>query len=405
MFVAANILPISQVKKIKVLRIINRFNLGGPTYNATFLTRFLGDQFETLLIGGLPEEGESDSLHILEQYDVSPRLLPEMKRKPNFQSDRKAYRKIKEIIHEFKPDIVHTHAAKAGALGRKAAKSCKVPIVVHTYHGHVFEGYFNKVKTSVFKGIERNLAKSTSAIIAISELQKQDLVQKHQVCSSRQTEIIPLGFDLNKFHENLEQKRLTVRAKYQLQDNEVAISLVGRLAPIKNHLFFIDVLKEVAKLTNQKLCIFIVGDGTERNVIEQAIETYSWPKNIRFELTSWIKNITDFNPGMDISCLCSKNEGTPVSLIEAQAANVCVISTDVGGVKDVVFNKKTGFIVTSNSKLEYIEKLKMLVEDHELRKSLGSQGWDYVKDKFHYTRLVNDVRDLYFKLLNEKNAK
>ncbi|MFM7667374.1 MAG: glycosyltransferase, partial [Bacteroidota bacterium] len=163
-------------KKIKVLRIINRFNIGGPTYNATFLTRFLSDEFETLLIGGLPEKGESDSLHILEEYGVEPILLPEMKRKPNFLSDRKALKKIKEIIAEYKPDIVHTHASKAGALGRKAALDMKVPVVVHTFHGHVFHSYFGKVKTELYKFIERKLAQKSTGIIAISDLQKNELV-------------------------------------------------------------------------------------------------------------------------------------------------------------------------------------------------------------------------------------
>ncbi|MCO5260174.1 MAG: glycosyltransferase [Crocinitomicaceae bacterium] len=392
------------MKKIKVLRIINRFNLGGPTYNATFLTKFLGDEFETLLIGGLPEEGEADSLHILDQYGVKPVLLPEMQRIPNIQSDRKAYKRIKEIIKEFQPDIVHTHAAKAGALGRRAAKSAKVPIIVHTYHGHVFDGYFNPLKTSVYKTIERNLAKSSNAIIAISPLQKEELVNKYKICKGNQTHIVPLGFDLTKFHTNIESNRIKTRSKYKLKEDEIAIAITGRLAPIKNHIFFIEVLQEVVKKTSKSIRVFIVGDGTERGIIEQTINNYNWPNHIQFELTSWIKEIDEFNPGMDLVCLCSKNEGTPVSLIEAEAANVPVLSTDVGGVKDVVINKKTGIIVTSNTKSEYIEKLTELIEDDSLRKQLAESGWEFVKDNFHYSRLVKDVKELYFKLLKEKNV-
>ena len=142
-------------RKIRVLRIINRFNIGGPTYNAAFLTKFLGNEYETILVGGLPEEGEADSLFILDKYDVKPILLKEMTREPNFYSDRKAYKKIREIIQKFKPDIVHTHAAKAGALGRRAAAAENVPIILHTFHGHVFHSYFGKVKTLIFKKIER----------------------------------------------------------------------------------------------------------------------------------------------------------------------------------------------------------------------------------------------------------
>jgi len=146
------------VKKIKILRIINRFNIGGPSYNVTFLTRFMGDEYETKLVGGLPDAGESDSLHILEKYGVSPILIEELVRQPSISNDRKAYKRLKEIIRDYEPDIVHTHASKAGALGRKAARACNVPVVVHTFHGHVFHSYFGRVKTNLFKAIERRLA-------------------------------------------------------------------------------------------------------------------------------------------------------------------------------------------------------------------------------------------------------
>ena len=145
-------------KKIKVLRILNRFNLGGPTFNATFLSAFIGDQFETILIGGVPDEGETDSLHIVRQYGLEPIIIEEMQRNPNVKSDFLAYKKIKRIIEIEKPDIVHTHAFKAGLLGRRAAAKLKVPIIIHTYHGHVFHSYFNSLKTSVVKGVEKATA-------------------------------------------------------------------------------------------------------------------------------------------------------------------------------------------------------------------------------------------------------
>lgn len=385
-----------------MLRIINRFNIGGPTYNATFLTRYIGDEFETLLVGGLPEADEADSLHIPQQYGLTPLLIEEMQRNPNLKSDQKAYKRIRKIIEDFKPDIVHTHAAKAGALGRRAAKAAKVPIIVHTYHGHVFHGYFNRFKTSVFKLIERKLAKYSTRIIAISDLQKNELVHKFNICNDKQTVVIPLGFDLEKFNTSRDVNRIETRKNYQLNEDEIAIGIIGRLAPIKNHLFFIDVLKEIR--TSKKIRVFIVGDGEEKNSIETAINQYSWPENITFEMTSWIMDIAAFNPAMDIICLCSINEGTPVSLIEAQASNVAVISTDVGGVKDIVLDKKTGFIVTSNTKEEYKEKLLTLIEDDILRKKMSDSGWDFVKDTFHYTRLAKDVRELYLTLMKEKNA-
>lgn len=388
-------------KKIKVLRIINRFNIGGPTYNATFLTKFISDDFETMLVGGLPEKGESDSLHILEEYGVSPVLMDEMKRLPSFQSDRKAYIRLKEIIREFKPDIVHTHASKAGALGRKAAYELKVPIIVHTYHGHVFHSYFGKFKTYLYKTIERRLAKRSTGIIAISELQKEELTHDHKICSGKKIAVIPLGFDLHKFHENLETKRKDVRQEYEIDSNEVAIAIVGRLAPIKNHSLFLKVIERVAQHTHKKIAVFIVGDGTERENIEKKIAEMALGAHVRFILTSWIKDIGTFNAGMDIICLTSNNEGTPVSLIEAQAANIPVISTDVGGVRDVVQDGETGFIVPKKSVKEFAEKLLLLVEDEKKRKKMSQKGWTFVEEKFHYTTLVKNVESYYRKLLNE----
>ena len=228
----------SDRKKIKVLRIINRFNIGGPTYNATFLTKFLSNDFETLLIGGLPEENEANSLHILEKYGVDPVLLPEMKREPNFKSDRIALKKIKAIIKEFKPDIVHTHASKAGALGRKAAISCKVPVIVHTFHGHVFHSYFGKIKTGLFKNIERYLARKSTGIIAISNLQKKELCEIHKIAPKDKTRVIPLGFDLEIFQKNYNNNRINTRNKYEIDEQTIAIAIVGRLTAIKDHHFF-----------------------------------------------------------------------------------------------------------------------------------------------------------------------
>jgi glycosyltransferase involved in cell wall biosynthesis len=390
------------VRKIKVLRIINRFNIGGPTYNATFLTRFLSDDFETLLVGGLPEEGESDSLHVLEEYGVQPLLIDEMKRLPNFSSDRKAYKRLKQIIEEFQPDIVHTHASKAGALGRKAAYSLKVPVIVHTFHGHVFHSYFGKVKTAIFKAIERNLAKKSTGIIAISELQKTELSNEHHICPEQKIKVINLGFDLHKFHENLDEKRAITRKEFNVQEDEVAIAIVGRLAPIKNHSLFLEAMRIVASKTQKKCVAFIVGDGTERESISAKIQELGFPSHFRVEMTSWIKDIGTFNAGMDIICLSSNNEGTPVSLIEAQAANIPVVTTDVGGVKDILLDGETGFVVPKNNPESYAEKVLLLIEDEKKRKKMSQNGWTFVEEKFHYTTLVKNVEAYYRELLNAK---
>lgn len=387
--------------QIRVLRIINRFNIGGPTYNATFLTRFLPGDFETLLVGGLPEADESDSLHIPKSYGLEPVLIKEMQRLPNLASDRAAYKRLKQIIEEFRPDIVHTHAAKAGALGRKAAKACNVPVIVHTYHGHVFHSYFGALKTRLYKFIERRLAKQSDGIIAISPLQKDELAVQHKICPAEKIRVIPLGFDLGKFREHLPEKRKATREKYKLAEDEVAVAIVGRLAPVKNHAMFLAAVEQVLK-ADIRARFFIVGDGSERETIAAKVAELNAAYGPVVEMTSWITDIATFNAGMDIICLTSDNEGTPVSLIEAQACDLPVISTDVGGVRDILKEGETGFVVPRRDVAAFAEKLQLLITKKEIREKMSQNGWNFVEEQFHYKTLVNNMESYYRELLAKK---
>tara|TARA_R110002072_G_scaffold282761_3_gene445965 strand:+ start:38529 stop:39746 length:1218 start_codon:yes stop_codon:yes gene_type:complete len=394
--------PRKYKRKVKVLRIINRFNIGGPTYNATFLTAFLGDDFETKLVGGLPDVGESDSLYILKKYNIEPVLIEEMVRLPNLASDRAAYKRLKAIIREFEPDIVHTHASKAGALGRKAAKSCRVPIIVHTFHGHVFHSYFGNIKTNLFKIIERKLAKKSDAIVAISSIQKKELIETHNICREDKVSVVPLGFDLKQFHDKAKTERARIRKEQNIEDDEVAIAIIGRLAPVKNHTFFLNVMEYVLAKTSKNVKCFIVGDGPEREFIEAKVILINKKHNNSIKLTSWVEDVASFNAGMDIICLTSKNEGTPVSLIEAQASGVALISTDVGGVRDIIVEEETGYVVPVNETELFSEKLLFLVENENKRQIMSQNGWKFVEEKFHYKTLVKNMTKLYDELIERK---
>ena len=332
-----------------------------------------------------------------------------MRRAIRFGNDYAAYKKIKQIIEEFKPDIVHTHASKAGTLGRMAAFSCNVPAVVHTFHGHVFHSYFSKAKTTVFKRIEKKLAEKSSAIVAISDIQKEELANIHKITTPDKIEVIPLGFDLQRFQTDLDKKRELFRNEYQISDNEIAIGIIGRLVPIKNHKFFLEALKKVLQKTNKKVRAFIVGDGeSKENIIALAQELnieYS-QSNIAFKktpltFTSWIKNIDVVNAGIDIIALSSLNEGTPVSLIEAQACNNPVISTNVGGIENVIINGKTGFLSDINDVENYAKNLLELIENDSKRNEMKKNGWNHVRQRFSYKRLVGDIDNLYKKLLEK----
>lgn len=393
----------------KVLRIINRFNLGGPTFNAALLTKYLSPDYETMLIGGKEEKSEESSMHILDELGIAPRFIEAMQREIGIKNDREAYKEIKKIIKSFKPDIIHTHASKAGAIGRYAGIAYGKAKLVHTFHGHVFHSYFGKFKSNVYKNIERALAIKTDKIIAISERQKLELVKKYSICSNEKVEVIPLGFELDKFNCGREEKRKSFRNRFGLDDDEIAIGIIGRLVPIKNHHLFIDAIKSLKENSSKKIRAFIIGDGEQR----EALKAYTAQSGLDFlngdfeegmkatvHFTSWIKEIDWANAGLDIIALSSLNEGTPVSLIEAQAGGTPIITTRVGGVSDIVQNNKTGIIVPANNPALFFKKLQTLVEDDQLRSKMGANGWDFVKDKFHFNRLIKDMSALYEELLS-----
>ncbi|MBL7936925.1 MAG: glycosyltransferase [Bacteroidia bacterium] len=388
----------------KVLRIINRFNIGGITYNVSFLSKYLEPDYETLLVGGPEEEGEDSSLYIPEGMGLKPRVLHEFQREINLKSDYKAYKEIKKIIKEFKPDIVHTHASKAGAIGRLAAISCNVPIIIHTFHGHVFHSYFGKLKTGVYKIIERYLAKHSTAIIAISNKQKHELSDIFHIAPKDKVHVIPLGFDLKKFTQNKEQNRKEFRWKYSLKDNQLAIGIIGRLAPIKNHGLFIESIAYLKQNGISNFKAFIIGDGDTREIIAETCKTFnvSWSNNPTDEVnvifTSWITNVEWALHGLDIVTLTSLNEGTPVSIIEAQAAGKYVVSTNVGGIEDVLHPECGLLSEITDKNLFFQNLLKTCQNSHNLSVS-AVKGEEWAIKKYSYTRLIDDMSNLYEQLI------
>ncbi|MEA3447540.1 MAG: glycosyltransferase [Bacteroidota bacterium] len=390
----------------KVLRIINRFNLGGPTYNVAYLSKYMAPEFETLLIGGKNAEYEGASDYIVKNLGLHPIIIPEMQREINYRNDYLAYQKIRDIIKRWNPDIVHTHATKAGVLGRLAAHRLKVPVIVHTYHGHIYHSYFNKPKTAIYKQIDRNLAKKTTRIIAISEQQKQELVFKHKIAAAKNFNVIPLGFDLERFQQHYQEKRSAFRRKYNIAVDTLTIGIVGRLTKVKNHALFLDAFAKTKSATHKKVKAFIIGDGELKNQLIKHAAHLGLSVSMKHEntdsdiiFTSWIKEIDLVYPGLDIACLTSINEGTPVSLIEAQAANTPVVTTNVGGIENTVIPGKTALLAQNKNLNDYTAKLLLMVNDDNLRKNMAQEGWVFVKSNYDFNRLVNDMKSLYNHLL------
>ena len=396
----------------RVVRIINRLNLGGPTYNAVYLTKYLAPEFETILVAGVKQKSEESSEFILKSLGVEPVIIPETSRDISPLKDIHSYNKINSIIKKFKPDIVHTHAAKAGALGRVSAMRNKVPVLVHTFHGHFFHSYFSSYKTKIFLKIEQYLARHCDAIVALSETQKKELSVDFPVCPPEKIRVIPLGFDLAKFSHDMEAKRKKFREQYHVRENEIAIGIIGRIVPVKNHTLFLNALKIVLEKTASPLKAFIIGDGEDRDKIESLAVSlnipYSTPEknnpDAKLIFTSWIKEIDIAIAGLEIIAMTSLNEGTPVSIIEAQAAGKPVVATSVGGIHDVVINGETALLSPTENAEAFAQNLLLLTENENLRKKMQQKGKELVEDRFSYKRLVSDMSLLYNELLSRKSA-
>lgn len=396
----------------KVLRILNRFNVGGPTYNVAYLSKYIGSEYETMLIGGVKEENEGSSEYILQELDIPYTIVPSMKRSINPFQDLIALWSIIQIIRTFKPDIVHTHAAKAGTIGRTAAIICRVPIIIHTFHGHVFHSYFNSFKTKVFTSIERFLARKSTRIIAISDIQKHDLGTVYKICTPTKITVVPLGFKLDAFTQNIEEKRQSFRRLYGISNTTILLGIVGRLAPVKNHKMFIDAVKYCTEQSNKAIQACIIGDGELREVLELYCKSIGLQYSTHTDsehrhpiiFTSWIQDVDRAYAGLDIVCLTSKNEGTPVSLIEAQATGTPIVSTNVGGIQNIVIEGKTALLSENNTK-DFANKLLQLITDNETRTRMSAASQQEIIEKFSYQNLCTSMQKVYEDCLLLKKEK
>ena len=394
----------------RVLRILNRLAVGGPVLNATYLSKYLAPDFETILVVGEKEDHEKSAAYLADGLGINYVTIKGMGRSINPGSDYFAYRELKKLIKSYRPDIVHTHAAKPGALGRLAASAAKVPVVLHTFHGHVFHSYFNSLKSNFYINTERFLARRTDAIVAISDQQKKELVEQFKIGPGEKFHVVPLGFDLDRFQTNREEKRKIFRREFGVEDDTIAIGIIGRLVPVKNHYLFLKAIKHVFENTQKKVKAFIIGDGETRNDLENmaretgiAFSTQNDPHHPHaLVFTSWRSDVDVINAGLDIVCLTSFNEGTPVSLIEAQAANKPIVSTRVGGIADIVLENETALLAEVQETEKFCAHLLHLVEDDGLRRKLGANSSSHVMQRFSYQRLVKDMSQLYYQLLEKK---
>ncbi|MFA5164104.1 MAG: glycosyltransferase family 4 protein [Candidatus Omnitrophota bacterium] len=389
-------------QKIKVLRIIARLNVGGPAIHTILLTSALNDaEYASVLVCGNVDRSEKDMSYLADTKGVKPVIIPELCRSINPVKDLRAFIAIFRAIKEFKPDIVHTHTAKAGALGRAAAVLAGVPVRIHTFHGHIFDGYFSKLQAAVFLAIERVLACFTKYIIVVSEAQKSDIAEKYRIAGENKIKVVPLGLELEKYAA-IGGRDGNLRKELGIGDGAVLVSIIGRLVPVKNHRMFVDAAKIALSGTPAPDMRFvIVGDGEERTELEAYAAGAGLEGRIVFH--GWKEDMAGVYADSDIVALTSLNEGTPVALIEALASGRPVVSTDVGGVRDVVQDGRTGYLVASGDARTFAGKLCELAADSSKRASFGAAGKASVMGKYSSERLISDIKRLYTDSLIDYN--
>jgi glycosyltransferase involved in cell wall biosynthesis len=384
---------------IRVVRIISRLNIGGPAIQAITLTRLLEPRgYRTCLVRGLesPREGSMD--YLAKELDVVPALVQSMRRDPG-PSDLDALARLVSILRRKRPHIVHTHAAKAGTLGRLAtliAFPRSRPVLIHTFHGHSLTGYFSGPVSLMYKTVERQLASRTDTLLAVSNEVRDDLVRLG-VAAPAKFMVLPLGFDLAPFFDDSDrrQRRAALRAEWAIGPDDEVVTLIARLVPIKRVDRFLRAAKKLAERPRTRFVV--VGDGELHGQLTASDEARALGN--RLVWAGFRRDMADVCFASDVVMLTSDNEGTPVSLIEAQAAAVPVVATDVGGVRSAVLQGQTGMLTASDDERQLASSAASILDDPGLARRMGEVGRMHTRSSYGIERLVEEHDQLYRRVL------
>ena len=375
----------------KVARVITRMNIGGPARHVTILTAGAGPEFDAALLAGEPEGREGSLEDEAVGAGVEVVHVPHLHRSLSPLADLMAFAWLYRYFRRERPAIVATHMAKAGTVGRLAAALAGVPVIVHTFHGHVLDGYFGRATTSFFLWVERALGRLTTQFIAISPEVAADLARLG--IGRGKTTIVRLGLNLEHLAGG-EPGRL--RAELGVSPQAPLVGIVGRLVPIKALDLFLDAAVEVAR-ARPDAHFAIVGDGELWNEIRSWIEEKGLSG--RVHMTGWRRDLPAVYAALDLVVCCSINEGTPVSLIEAAASGRPVVGTQVGGIPDIIAAGVNGLLVPSGDARALAGAIKELIEDPERRRSMGLAGRQMVLERHSPERMVGEIKSVYTRLL------
>jgi glycosyltransferase involved in cell wall biosynthesis len=377
---------ISQGDRATVLRLITRLNIGGPGRQAILLTRGIGPDFPTVLAAGIPGEREGE----LDYEGLEVRRLP-LVRPIQPPTDARAFRSVRRLLSRTGAKLLHTHMAKAGTVGRLAAlRVTPRPALVHTFHGHVLKGYFGTAQQRVFLEVERWLARWTDALLAVSPEIRDELLEIG-IGRPSQFHVIPLGLDLDPFL-TIDGSGGTLRKQLGLGPGVPLAGVVGRLVPIKDHATLLRSMRELPELH-----LAVLGDGELRWELENLAEQLGIGSRVHF--VGWWRAMADALADLDVVILTSRNEGTPVALIEALAASRPVVATDVGGVRHVVKHGVTGLLCAPGDILGISQAVRRVLVRPEAARALAAEGRRRVATQFGHHRLIDDHRSLYAELL------
>jgi len=390
---------LQSTRKIRVLRVIARLNMGGPAHHVGLLGSGLDqERYETLLLHGYVAAGEGSLEDLVRSRGVAMARVPGLRPELRPHDDVRALASLVRAIRRLRPDILHTHTAKAGMLGRLAAvlAGSPRPLIVHTYHGHVLEGYFGPLQNATYRRLERRLASVSDALIGVSSATVHDLVRLG-IAPRSKFRVIPIGLDLDPFLQATPEDGLEFRREAGVQRDELLLTFVGRLVPIKR----VDILlRSVARAreVGAPVRLAIVGDGDLRPTLEQLAARLDLSGHVHF--AGYRSDMATVAAAADIAVLSSDNEGTPVSLIEAAAAGVPAVATAVGGVPDVVL-ADTGLLAPSGDPKGLAEAIASLARDPARRARMGREARPHVAARFTVERLVQDIGHLYEELIGE----
>ncbi|HSF62471.1 MAG TPA: glycosyltransferase [Gaiellaceae bacterium] len=386
---------------IRILRVIARLNMGGPAIHVANLAAGLETRgYHTTLVAGSLARGEDSMDFLAERLGVTVVSVPELQREVSMLHDARSVRHMTALIRRERPHILHTHTAKAGAIARAAALlagRARPPIVVHTFHGHVLKGYFGPARTAFFRQVERNLARSSDVLVAVSPEVRDELVEQ-RIAPLSKFSVIRLGIPLE---DRLEDPTadLDLRRLYGIPPSAFVIGWVGRMTGVKDT----GSVLEIVRATRERgvdAVVCMVGDGPDRERLEQLAHDLGIARSSYF--VGYQSDVAGYYRLFDAFVLPSVNEGTPVSAIEALASGTPVVANRVGGVPDVVTDGVDGFLVEPGDVEGAADRLAELASNPELRARLGEYGRREMFERYSVARLVDDVDRLYRALLAAK---